>query len=81
VHLAERQAKRCRWKAHNFQAWAKLGLKTAQVLEHTTIAGYIKAMDDNKCGPTTKGEQAGIEYIAKSRFGPYFLWRIDVQLS
>jgi len=59
----------------------KLGLKTAQVLERAAIAGYIEAMDDNKYGPTTKGEQAGIEYIAKSRFGPYFLWPIDVQLS
>jgi phosphatidylserine/phosphatidylglycerophosphate/cardiolipin synthase-like enzyme len=59
----------------------KLGLKTAQVLERATIAGYIEALDDDKYGPTTKGEQAGIEYIAKSRFGPYFLWPIDVQLS
>ena len=59
----------------------KLGLKTAQVLERAAIAGYIEAMDDNKYGPTTKGEEAGIEYIAKSRFGPYFLWPIDVQLS
>lgn len=59
----------------------KLGLKTAQVLERAAIAGYIEAIDDNKYGPTTKGEQAGIEYIAKSRFGPYFLWPVDVQLS
>lgn len=58
----------------------KLGLKTAQVLERAAIAGYIEALDDNKYGPTANGEQAGIEYIAKSRFGPYFLWPIDVQL-
>lgn len=59
----------------------KLALKTAQVLERAAIAGYIEAMDDNKYNLTTKGEQAGIEYVAKSRFGPYFLWPIDVQLS
>ena len=59
----------------------KLGLKTAQVLERAATVGYVEAFGDNKYGPTTKGEQAGIEYIAKSRFGPYFLWRIDVQLS
>lgn len=59
----------------------KLGLKTAQVLERATAAGYIEALGDGKYGPTDKGEQAGIEYIAKSRFGPYFLWPLDVQLS
>jgi len=59
----------------------KLGLKTAQVLERAVSVGYVEALGDNKYGPTTKGEQAGIEYIAKSRFGPYFLWPLDVQLS
>ncbi|MFC5550302.1 phospholipase D family protein [Massilia aerilata] len=59
----------------------KLGLKTAQVLERAATAGYVEALGDNKYGPTAKGEQAGIEYIAKSRFGPYFLWPLDIQLS
>jgi len=59
----------------------KLGLKTAQVLERAATAGYVEALSDNKYGPTAKGEQAGIEYIAKSRFGPYFLWPVDVQLD
>ena len=59
----------------------KLGLKTAQVLEHAAAAGYIEDVGDGKFGPTPKGEQAGVEYIAKSRFGPYFLWPIDIQLS
>jgi len=59
----------------------KLGLKTAQVLERATTAGYIEAFGDGKYGPTAKGQEAGIEYIAKSRFGPYFLWPLDVQLS
>jgi phosphatidylserine/phosphatidylglycerophosphate/cardiolipin synthase-like enzyme len=59
----------------------KLGLKTAQVLELAATAGYVEALGDSKYGPTTKGEQAGVEYIPKSRFGPYFLWPLDVQLS
>lgn len=59
----------------------KLGLKTAQVLERAATAGYIEALGDGKYGPTAKSEQAGIEYIAKSRFGPYFLWPLDVQLG
>ena len=50
----------------------KLGLKTAQVLERAATAGYVEALSDNKYGPTAKGEQAGVEYVAKSRFGPYF---------
>ena len=59
----------------------KLGLKTAQVLERATTAGYIKALGDGKYGPTEKGEQAGIEYVAKSRFGPYFIWPLDIHLG
>lgn len=59
----------------------KLGLKTAQVLERAAACGYVDALGDNKYGLTAKGEQAGIEYVAKSRFGPYFLWPLDVQLS
>jgi phosphatidylserine/phosphatidylglycerophosphate/cardiolipin synthase-like enzyme len=59
----------------------KLGLKTAQVLERAAASGYLEAMGDDKYGPTAKGEQAGVEYIAKSRFGPYFLWPLDIQLN
>jgi len=59
----------------------KLGLKTAQVLERASAAGYIEALGDGKYGLTEKGEKVGIEYIAKSRFGPYFLWPLDVQLG
>jgi hypothetical protein len=59
----------------------KLGLKTAQVLERAATAGYVEALGDGRYGPTAKGEQAGVEYVAKSRFGPYFLWPVDVQLG
>ena len=58
----------------------KLGLKTAQVLERAVTLGYIESLGDSKHALTAKGEQCGIEYVAKSRFGPYFLWPLDVSL-
>ena len=51
----------------------KLGLKTAQFLERATTQGYLSVNGD-KHALTPKGEQAGVEFVAKSRFGPYFLW-------
>ena len=52
---------------------AKLGIKTAQLLERATALGFL-AMDGDKHVLTAKGEKAGVEFVAKSRFGPYFLW-------
>lgn len=51
----------------------KLGLKTAQFLERVTELGYL-ALSGEKHTLLPKGEQAGVEFVAKSRFGPYFLW-------
>ena len=51
----------------------KLGIKTAQFLERVTELGYLASSDD-KHTLLPKGEQAGVEFVAKSRFGPYFLW-------
>lgn len=59
----------------------KLGLKTAEVLERAAAAGYLEALADGKYGPTDKGAQGGVEYIPKSRFGPYFLWPADISLD
>lgn len=59
----------------------RLGLKTAEVLERAAAAGFVESLSDGKFGPTSKGEHSGIEYIAKSRFGPYFLWPVDFQLN
>lgn len=55
---------------------AKLGMKTAQLLERAAAQGYL-APDGDKQVITPKGEQAGVEFVAKSRFGPYFLWPQD----
>lgn len=48
-------------------------MKTAELLERLTEAGYL-ALEDGKHRLTQKGADAGGEFIAKSRFGPYFLW-------
>ena len=57
----------------------KFGLKTAQLLDRATELGYL-AQQGDKHALTAKGEQAGVEFVAKSRFGPYFLWPQDLAL-
>ena len=57
----------------------KLGLKTAQFLDRSTALGYL-VVDGEKHVITPKGEKAGVEFVAKSRFGPYFLWPQDFHL-
>ena len=57
----------------------KFGLKTAQLLDRATELGYLTQQGD-KHALTAKGEQAGVEFVAKSRFGPYFLWPQDLAL-
>jgi hypothetical protein len=51
----------------------KLGMKTGDLMDRFTAAGYL-ALDDGKHRLTAKGADAGCEFVAKSRFGPYFLW-------
>ena len=57
----------------------KLGLKTAELLGKATAQGYL-ALNGDKHLLTAKGEKTGIEFVAKSRFGPYFLWPQDFHL-
>ena len=57
----------------------KFGLKTAQLLDRATELGYLSQQGDTHM-LTAKGEQAGVEFVAKSRFGPYFLWPQDLAL-
>ena len=54
----------------------KMGMKLAQLLELAVAQGYL-TVDGDKHSLSPKGEKAGIEFIAKSRFGPYFLWPQD----
>lgn len=57
----------------------KLGLKTAQFLDRAAELGFLVS-DGDKHTITSKGEKAGVELVAKSRFGPYFLWPQDFHL-
>jgi phosphatidylserine/phosphatidylglycerophosphate/cardiolipin synthase-like enzyme len=54
----------------------RLGLKTAELLIRATEQGYL-SLNGDKHSLTPKGEKAGVEFVAKSRFGPYFLWPQD----
>jgi phosphatidylserine/phosphatidylglycerophosphate/cardiolipin synthase-like enzyme len=57
----------------------KLGLKTSDVLERAVVLGYLQAEGEQHV-LTPQGQQAGVEFIAKSRFGPYYLWPQDMVL-
>lgn len=57
----------------------KLGLKTSELLEHAVLRGYIESHGEQHA-LTAKGQQEGVEFVAKSRFGPYFLWPDDLEL-
>jgi len=54
----------------------KLGMKTADLLGRATERGYL-VLNGDKHILTAKGESAGVEFVAKGRFGPYFLWPQD----
>lgn len=58
----------------------KLGLKTTQFLDQATELGYL-VFGEDKHSLTPKGERAGVEFVAKGRFGPYFLWPQDFRLA
>lgn len=55
----------------------KLGIKTVELLDRAVASGHIELLSDGKHALAAKGELAGVEFIAKSRFGPYFLWPED----
>lgn len=58
----------------------KLGLKTPQFVDRAIELGFLE-VDGDKHLLTPKGEKAGVEHVAKSRFGPYFLWPQDMDLD
>ena len=51
----------------------KWGMKTHELLTALVTNGFLE-LRDGKHYLTSKGEEAGGEFRAKSRFGPYFLW-------
>lgn len=54
----------------------KLGMKAPDLLSRATEEGYL-VLSGDKHVLTPKGEKAGVEFVAKGRFGPYFLWPQD----
>jgi phosphatidylserine/phosphatidylglycerophosphate/cardiolipin synthase-like enzyme len=52
---------------------AKHGMKTTEWLTKAVEAKWLTAEGDRHY-LTPAAKQAGIEFVAKSRFGPYFLW-------
>ncbi|MFN3731388.1 phospholipase D family protein [Comamonas testosteroni] len=52
---------------------AKHGMKTADWLTKAVEAKLLTVEGDRHY-LTPRAKQAGIEFVAKSRFGPYFLW-------
>lgn len=57
----------------------KHGMKAAEWLSKAVEAKLLTAEGDRHY-LTPAAKQAGIEFVAKSRFGPYFLWPENVQL-
>jgi hypothetical protein len=55
----------------------KLGMRTAELLDRFTAAGYLIVEDGNH-RLTAKGAESGCEFVARSRFGPYFLWPVNL---
>ncbi len=58
----------------------KRGWKTAQLLERATATGHL-ALEGDRHVLTAKGTEAGLEFVPKSRFGPYILWPEDINLG
>jgi phosphatidylserine/phosphatidylglycerophosphate/cardiolipin synthase-like enzyme len=58
----------------------KFGLKTSELLDRAAALGYIEAQGEQHV-LTPKGQQTGVEFVAKSRFGPYFLWPENLDLA
>lgn len=56
----------------------RLGMGTAEFLDRLAKQGYISSTD-GKHALLPKGQAAGGEFVAKSRFGPYFLWPVEFQ--
>ena len=58
----------------------KLGMKTAQFLDRAIELGYLSS-NGAAHALTPKGEKASVEFVAKSRFGPYFLWPQEIDFG
>lgn len=58
----------------------KLGIKTPELIEQLTGVGYL-TLSDNKHSLTEKGKNAGGEFKYSKRFGAYFIWPENMDLT
>lgn len=58
----------------------KLGLKTAELLDHLVSQGLIE-MKDGKPYITHKGKESGGEFRMSQKYGPYFIWPDTLSLT
>lgn len=56
------------------------GWRTAEALTRLVAAGYLE-VDGEQHRLTASGYQAGGRFIEKSRFGPYFLWPVGLDIG
>jgi len=58
----------------------KLGIKTPELIEQLTDIGYL-TFSDNKHSLTDKGKNAGGEFKYSKRFGAYFIWPENMEVT
>ncbi len=58
----------------------KLGIKTNELNEKLIDAGYLE-LKDEKHYITKKGKEAGGEFHMSQKFGAYFLWQEDLEIT
>lgn len=58
----------------------KHGMKTAEWMEKAVESQFL-VIDGERHLLTPTAQQQGIEFVAKSRFGPYFLWPENFQFG
>ncbi|WP_144265764.1 hypothetical protein [Pandoraea sp. SD6-2] len=57
----------------------RLGMRTNELLERAVAAGYLE-LQHGEYVLSTQGASAGIEFVAKSRHGAYYLWPENISL-
>ena len=59
---------------------AKLGLRTADLLEKLVASGFLEPRDGRHY-ITAKGREAGGEFKMSSKYGPYFIWPLTLTVD
>lgn len=59
---------------------ARLGLRTADLLEKLVASGFLEPRDGRHY-ITAKGREAGGEFKMSSKYGPYFIWPLTLTVD